>query len=472
MTAERPSFRLLITMNLGFWGVQIGNGLQLANASAIFESLGADVSQLPLLWLGAPLMGLLAQPIVGELSDRTVSPWGKRQPYFLGGAVLAAIMLVALPLATSLAQAVVLYWVLQLALNISVAPSRPFVGDLLPPRYRTWGYSIQGVCIGLGAICAAGLPWLLEYFFHLQPSAEATKTGVPVVITGAYMVGAVLCLGSTLGTFWTVDEPSPPQSDSAPMVDLSSDAETKDIEGSPLSPLRAIAQAITSLPPMMRQLAGVQALSWAGIYCMFLYLPNAIARNILGAANRESLNYAHGVEWAGLCTAFYNLVCLGVSFLIPILSRRWGRVTTHATCLMAGSVGLLSLLLVRDRYAILISMVGVGIAWASILSIPYSLLMDELPERQSGVYMGLFNGFVTLPQIVMSLGFGWVMRHLLHGNRLSALALGGILIGLAALLMLRVPEPVVQRAPEGLPQDPDGLPKEPDRRLEKEVLSP
>jgi maltose/moltooligosaccharide transporter len=458
MTVERPGLRLLITMNLGFWGVQIGNGLQTANASAIFESLGADVSQLPMLWLGAPLMGLLAQPIVGELSDRTVSPWGKRQPYFLGGAVLGAIMLVALPLATSLAQAVALYWVLQLALNVSIAPSRPFVGDLLPAPYRTWGYSIQGVCIGLGAICAAGLPWLLEYFFHLQPAAEFTEIGVPTVISGAYIVGAILCLVSTLCTFWAVNEPQPPPSSADPSVDANESEEL-------LNPIRAIAQAMTSLPPMMRQLAGVQALSWAGIYCMFLYLPNAIARNILEAPNRESLSYAHGVEWAGLCTAFYNLVCLGISFLIPTLSRRWGRVTTHATCLMAGAVGLLSLLLVHDRYSILLSMVGVGIAWASILSIPYSLLMDDLPESQSGVYMGLFNGFVTLPQIVMSLGFGWVMRHLLHGNRLSALALGGVLIGLAAVLMLRVPEPAIKR-------DTGSLPEGSGRTLEKEVLSP
>ncbi|WP_052050733.1 MFS transporter [Leptolyngbya sp. KIOST-1] len=472
MTLERPGLRLLITMNLGFWGVQVGNGLQLANASAIFESLGADVSQLPLLWLGAPLMGLLAQPIVGELSDRTVSPWGKRQPYFLGGAVLGAAMLVALPLATNLVQAVALYWVLQLALNVSIAPSRPFVGDLLSPRHRTLGYAIQGVCIGLGVICAAGLPWLLEHLLHLQPAAESTGAGVPAVVGAAYIVGAVLCLGSTLGTFWTVTEP-PSQPDS----ELPAETGGEPGGEQALPPIRAIAQAMASLPPMMRQLAGVQALSWAGIYCIFLYLPNAIARNILGAANRDSLSYAHGVEWAGLCTAFYNLVCLGVSFLIPSLSRRWGRVTTHATCLMAGAAGLLSLLLVHDRYSILISMVGVGIAWASLLSIPYSLLMDDLPESQSGVYMGLFNGFVTLPQIVMSLGFGWVMRHLLHGNRLSALALGGVLLGLAALLMLRVPEPVVERDREqGAEELAETLAGErandPHRTLEEEVLSP
>lgn len=423
MDPEAPSLRLLITMNLGFWGVQIGNGLQTAHASAVFESLGAEASQLPMLWLGAPLMGLLAQPIVGELSDRTVSRWGKRQPYFLGGAVIGAAMLVAMPMATSLMQAVALYWLLQLALNVSVAPSRPFVGDLLSPTHRTLGYSLQGFCIGLGTICAAGLPWILEHVFWLEP---VSHMGIPDVIRGAYWVGAAVCLVGSLATFWAVDEPAQKEGLA---------------EEERLPMLGAIAQATAKLPPMMRQLAMVQALSWAGIYCIFLYLPNAIALNVLATPDRALASYTHRVEWAGLCIAFYNLVCLGVSWAIPSLSRRWGRVTVHACCLMAGSVGLLSLLLVHSRYPVLLSMVGLGIAWASILAIPYSLLMDDLAEGQSGVYMGIFNGFITLPQIAMSLGFGWVMKTLLQDNRLWALALGGILLGLAALLMLRVPEP-------------------------------
>ncbi|MBW4461638.1 MAG: MFS transporter [Nodosilinea sp. WJT8-NPBG4] len=424
MDLEPPSLRLLITMNLGFWGVQIGNGLQTAHASAVFESLGAEASQLPLLWLGAPLMGLLAQPIVGELSDRTVSRWGRRQPYFLGGAVIGAAMLLAMPLATSLVQAVALYWVLQLALNVSVAPSRPFVGDLLSPAHRTLGYSLQGFCIGLGTICAAGLPWILEHVFRLEP---VSHMGIPDVIRGAYWVGAAVCLVGSLATFWAVDEPAPQ------VIEL--------VEEERLPMLKAIAQAMAELPLMMRQLAVVQALSWSGIYCIFLYLPNAIALNVLATPDRSLTSYSHNVEWAGLCTAFYNLVCLGVSWVIPSLSQRWGRVTVHACCLMAGSIGLLSLLLVHSRYPVLLSMVGLGIAWASILAIPYSLLMDDLAAGQSGVYMGIFNGFITLPQIAMSLGFGWVMKTLLQDNRLWALALGGILLGLAALLMLRVPEP-------------------------------
>jgi maltose/moltooligosaccharide transporter len=456
MVAERPDWRLLITMNLGHWGAQLGNGLQLANASAIFEALGAEASQLPLLWLGAPLVGLLTQPIVGELSDRTwirwLGRWGKRQPYFLGGALLAAVMLGLLPEAATLGQAVAMYWLLQLALNVCIAPTRPLVGDLLSPTQHTLGYAVQGFCIGLGAICASGLPWVLDHFIHLEPATlgSATAEGIPTVVSTAYRVGALICLSSALLTFWLVEEPPP-------IAELELEpAPEPEHPKKPWAFLGTIAQAIATMPPIMRQLAGVQALTWAGIYCVFLYLPTAIALNILEAPNRQSPSYAQGVEWAGICIAFYNLVCLGASFLIPPLSRRWGRVLTHAVCLMAGCLGMVSLLGVHSRYPILLSMVGIGIAWASILSIPYSLLMDDLGEGRSGLFMGLFNGFVTLPQIVMSLGFGWVMRHVLQGNRLWALAGGGFLIGLAAVLMLRVAEPQTEAAAQA-PQTDDPL---------------
>jgi maltose/moltooligosaccharide transporter len=427
MTSEQSTARLLANMNLGFWGMQVGNGLQTANASAIFEGLGAEASQLPLLWLGAPLLGLIVQPLVGELSDRTWSAWGRRQPYFLLGAVVGAVTLIALPLSTQLWQAIVAFWLLQLGLNIAIAPARPFVGDLLPVSDRMLGYSVQGFCVGLGALAASGLPWVLEHGLQLNPS---TDTGIPSTILGAYVTGAVVLLGSTLWTFWTVSEP-------APHAHADPIAASHDIG----EPFKAVIRAIIHMPPVMQQLISVQTLTWAGIYCTFLYLPTAIALHILDAPNRQSSSYVHGVEWAGVCIAFYNLICLGVSFLLPGLCRRWGRVTLHAGCLMCGAVGLVSLGWIHSRYPILLSMIGFGIAWASVLSIPYSLLMDELSEEQSGVYMGVFNMFVTLPQLVMSLGFGWVMKTLLQGDRLWALMLGGIFMGLAAFVMLSVADP-------------------------------
>lgn len=247
--SERPNLSLLLNMNLGFWGMQIGNGLQTANASAIFEALGAEVSQLPLLWLGAPVTGLLVQPLVGELSDRTWSRWGRRQPYFLGGALLGTGMLVALPFSSHLWQAVTIYWLLQLGLNISLAPARPFVGDLLAPAHCTLGYALQGMCIGLGTICASGLPWVLE---HLLSVSSQTEAAISPPISGAYLVGALVVLTSTLWTFWTIEEPSPHPSETGADPD-------------PWAIFRSIAHAVDQMPPIMRQLAGVQALTWAGI---------------------------------------------------------------------------------------------------------------------------------------------------------------------------------------------------------------
>ncbi len=431
MESKQPRWQQLININLGFWGVQISNGLQTANISAVFETLGADASQLPLLWLGAPLMGLIAQPVVGQLSDRTWNFWGRRQPYFLVGAGLGTVIMLVLPWITHLWQAVAMYWALQLGLNIYVAPARSFIGDLLPPMYRTLGYSVQGFCIGLGAIAAAVLPWTLDRLLPFEPSVDGI---IPWSISGSYVIGAVLLLVSTLWTFWAVNEPSPEALEREKPTESSE--ESNEQEESQLS----IGRAIATMPPIMRQLAKVQVLTWIGIYCIFLYLPTAVAINILGASDRQSTNYIHGIEWAGICIAFYNLVCLGTSLLIPKLSRRWGRVITHAGCLMCGAIGLISLLLVHSKYPILLCMIGLGIAWASILSIPYALLMDELSASNSGIYMGLFNGFIALPQIVMSLGFGWVMETVLQENRLWALVLGGVFLGSAALATLLVSE--------------------------------
>jgi len=327
MGSNSPDIRLLLDMNLGFWGVQVANGLQVANASAIFESLGAEASQLPILWLGAPVMGLLAQPIVGHCSDRTWSRWGRRQPYFLAGAVLGAVMLLALPNSTNLWAAVSFYWVLQLALNIAIAPARPFVGDLLVAEQRTLGYSVQGFCIALGAIAAAAFPWLLEQFLDL---GTVGHSDIPRTLELAYYFGAVVILVGTLWTFWQVDEPPPEDLEGSGKDDDTEqkvqEQTTKDDE----SLWRSLLQAMGSMPDIMGRLAGVQILTWVGVYILFLYLPTAIALNVLGAGNKQSPEYVHGVEWAGVCIATYNLVCLGTSLCIPTLSRWWGRVNTHA----------------------------------------------------------------------------------------------------------------------------------------------
>lgn len=420
-------------MNLGFLGIQVATGLQISNASAIFESLGASTGQIPALWLGAPVAGLIVQPIVGNLSDKTWNRFGHRQPYFLGGAIFAAIALILMVQAAHLWIAVTLYWGLQIALNISIAPARPFVGDLLPPEQRTLGYSVQSFCIGLGTIAASALPWCLNWVF---PVSEAS--GIPQAIRLAYYIGAGICLSATLWTFFTVQEPNP-DDDDTPQPTL-------------IESLRFIAQSAVHMPLMMRKLGWSQFFTWLGIYSIFLYFPTAVAFDVLGAPDRHSLAYAHGVEWAGICIAFYNFVCLIASGLLPIVSRLWGRVLTHAVSLLCGAIGLISLLSIHSRYPLLLAMIGIGIAWASALSIPYALLFEDLPEGQSGVYMGLFNAFVVFPQIVMSLGLGWLINSVLGCDRIVSLALGGGCLGIAALLMLRVPE----ASAEGSKQVADG----------------
>ncbi|MFE4105756.1 MFS transporter [Almyronema epifaneia] len=432
MSQKRLSYAQLLNISLGFWGIQVSSGLQTANTSAIFEYLGASVNQIPLLWLGAPVLGLLVQPVVGRMSDRTWGGLGRRQPYFLVGAIFSGLMLVLLPNASGLWIAAFLHWALEATTNIAVAPARAFVGDLLPRSQRTLGYALQSLCVGSGAVIAAALPWLLSTVFGVSSTVESAA--IPLTIRLSYYLGAALCLGGTLWTFFSVEEPPPAEFETIQPDQLSGIGAT----------LQSIGQAIGSMPLLMRRLAWVQFSTWLGIYCIFLYFPTAVAQNILGASDETSLMYTHGIEWAGVCIAFYNLVCLLFSLLLPWLSLRLGRVLLHTLCLLCGAAGLVSLMLIHNQYPILLAMIGVGIAWASILSIPYALLMDGLSDKDSGIYMGIFNGFVVLPQIVLSLGLGWVMDHLLEGDRLLALALGGGCLVVAALLMQRVPAAITE----------------------------
>ncbi|NEQ32744.1 MAG: SLC45 family MFS transporter [Leptolyngbya sp. SIO4C5] len=438
MQQKRLSYAQLLNISLGFWGIQISSGLQTANTSAIFECLGASVSQIPLLWLGAPVLGLLVQPVVGRMSDKTWNRLGRRQPYFLVGAVLSAMTLLLLPNASALWMAAMLHWTLEATTNIAVAPARAFVGDMLPRSQRTLGYALQSLCVGSGAVIAAALPWILSTFFDVSSAAE--QAAVPLTIRISYGLGAAMCLSGTLWTFFSVKEPPPAEFETGTLQESEGVGST----------LKSIFQAVTSMPLLMRRLAWVQVFTWFGMYCIFLYFPTAVAQNILGATNEDSLRYAHGIEWAGVCIAFYNLVCLLFSLLLPLLSRRLGRVLLHTLCLLCGSAGLVSLLLIHNQYHILIAMTGVGIAWASILSIPYALLMDNLSDSESGIYMGIFNGFVVLPQIIMSLGLGWIMAHLLQGDRLLALTLGGCCMVIAALLMQRVTEEAIDTTTEAV----------------------
>lgn len=418
-------------MSFGFFGIQFGWGLQMANTSAIFEQLGANAHQIPILWLAAPLTGLIIQPIIGNLSDNTWGPLGRRRPYFLVGALLSTLALIWMPNAGSLWMAVGLLWLLDTAANISMEPFRAFVGDLLPPRQRTQGFAMQSLFIGLGAVLASALPWLLTHGLGIAPG-EAGASGISLSVKVSFYVGAAVFLGTVL---WTVllTEEHPPR-------DMAAFRAQQERRLGVWATVREVTTAIRQMPSTMRQLAWVQGFSWLGMYCVFLYFPPAIAHNLFGAGDESSALYGEGVEWAGICMAAYNAVCFVVSFALPRLAAATNRQVAHALCLVCGGLGLISLLFVPSPLWVLLPMVGLGVAWSSMLSLPYAMLVSSLPTRKSGIYMGIFNMFIVLPEIVASLGLGWVMTHLLDDNRLLAVALGGGCFLVAALFTLRVQE--------------------------------
>lgn len=419
----------LWNMNLGFLGIQFGWGLQMANMSAIFEHLGAKADQLPILWLAAPLTGLFVQPIVGNLSDNTWTILGRRRPYFLAGAILALIALVLMPQCSSVWMAAGLLWILDTSANVSMVPFRAFVGDLLPKQQRAKGFAMQSIMLGLGAVSASALPWVLSHVLHLS-NVSNPRHRVPLTVEVSFYVGGILFLGTVLWTVATTPE-YPPQN-------LAKFEQLKAKQNGISSSLRETWHTLKNMPLKMQQLAKVQFFTWLGIFCFFLYFPTAVARNIFGATSQGSIVYSEGIEWAGICFAVYNAVCIGASFLLPRIAQRLGRPLTHSLCLLCGGVGLISLLTIRNQYMLLLAMIGLGIAWSSALIMPYTMLSDSIPPQKWGIYQGIFNFFVVLPEIVASLGLGWVMQHLLHENRLLAVVMGGVFLVIAAGLTLLV----------------------------------
>ncbi|MEL6580133.1 MAG: MFS transporter [Cyanobacteria bacterium J06621_12] len=426
---EKPlfSFRQLWNMNLGFLGIQFGWGLQMANMSAIFEHLGADADQLPILWLAAPLTGLLVQPIVGNLSDYTWNALGRRRPYFLAGAILAFVALVLMPHCSNLWMAAGLLWILDTSANVSMVPFRAFVGDLLPPQQRTKGFAMQSIMLGLGAVSASALPWILSNIFRLS-NASSPLRKIPLTVEVSFYLGGILFLGTVLWTIVTTPE--------YPPANLANFEELKSARGGVSSSLREAWQTLGNMPNVMQQLAKIQFFTWLGIFCFLLYFPPAVARNIFGATSQNSTLYSDGIEWAGICFAVYNAVCIGFSFILPRIAKYLGRSLTHSLCLLCGGICLVSLLTIRNQYVLLVAMLGLGIAWSSALIMPYAMLSSSIPPQRRGVFQGIFNFFVVLPEVVVALGFGWVMRHLLHDDRLLAVVIGGVSLIIAAGLTL------------------------------------
>lgn len=493
----RLSFWQIWNMSFGFLGIQFGFELQNSNVSRIFETLGANKDEIPILWIAAPLTGLLVQPIIGYISDRTWHPyWGRRRPFFFIGAILATIALIIMPNSPSLWVAGGMLWILDASINISMEPFRAFVGDKLSPAQRTSGFAMQSFFIGTGSVIAALLPWIFSNWFHFSNDPEAGT--ISDSVKWSFYTGAFAFFVAVMYTVFTTKE-FPPES----IEKLKEDNKKINF----LDGLRESYQGIFSMPKAMKQLAWVQFFTWFALFSMWIYSTNAVTSNIydmkinrtlftklkntlieqkslLSEKDFSSLNndlkeidrfqgegtevtltinlanhfakmenlvvddrttlkrvqkqYNNGADWLGVCSSVRNGVAAIFAFIIPLIAIKLGRKKTHMVCLIIGGFGLASLNFISDPWTIAISMGLVGIAWASILSMPYAILSGSLPSNKMGYYMGVFNFFIVIPQIIAATVLGFLTINVFSGNTMLTLVLGGGFMILAGLLALRV----------------------------------
>lgn len=495
----RLQFWEIWNMSFGFLGIQFGFALQNANTSRIFQTLGAEVEDIPILWIAAPLTGLVVQPIVGYFSDRTWHPvLGRRRPYFLAGAVLASLSLCLMPNSPSLWMAAGMLWIMDASINITMEPFRAFVGDNLPDEQRTTGFAAQSFFIGLGAVVASALPWMLTNWAGMD--ATAAEGQIPDAVKWSFYVGAAIFLLAVSWTVFRSKEYTPEQLQSfskdsqagiteplkisaaeqqqqsrrqqrtglitaaagiglllvlsradlqkelyilgfgllaAGIMWLASGYMTR--QGRYDNGFVAIMTDLLRMPKTMRQLAVVQFFSWFALFAMWIYTTPAVTKHLYQTTDATSDAYNKGADWVGICFAAYSGVTLLFAFLLPVLAERSSRKIAHMICLTLGGLGLISVYFITDPNWLLLSMVGVGIAWTSILAMPYAILTGVLPAEKMGYFMGVFNFFIVIPQIVAATILGFLVSYLFDGEAIFALIIGGIsMIGAGVITMLFV----------------------------------
>ena len=434
MQKPRLSLMQIGNMSFGFLGIQFGWGLQLANMSAIYSYLGAKEADIPFLWLAGPVTGLIVQPIIGAMSDRTWNWLGRRRPYFLVGAILSTIALFIMPDSTSVRMAAALLWVLDASINISMEPFRAFVADKLDASQRTVGFVMQSFFIGVGATLANALP----YVFRYTGVSGTTISGIPLTVQYSFKIGAVVFLLAILWTVFTTKE-YPPE-DMAAFERMR--AQHRGLIAVVKALIAEIVSAIREMPATMKQLAVVQLFTWLGLFCMWLFFGLTTSYHVFDATSPQDPRFALGGEWGGICFAVYSIVTFLVAFVLAKVASLTSRKIVHTVSLLCGSLGLLSVYLIHDKWLLLLTMVGVGIAWASILSMPYAILSGALPAARIGIYMGVFNFFIVIPEIVQALTFGPIIRVFFgaenHEAPVYMVMMGGVFLGLAALLVMRV----------------------------------
>lgn len=490
----RQSLAGLWNISFGFFGIQIGFALQNANMSRIFQSLGSSLDDLPALWVAAPLTGLLVQPIIGHMSDKTwLGRLGRRRPYFLTGAILAALSLLLMPLSQVLLMAALLLWVLDASLNISMEPFRAFVGDMLPRDQHTAGYAVQTAFIGAGAVVGSIFPYLLE---HWGVANEAGAGQIPDTVRYSFWAGGVALFAAVMWTIVTTREYSPEEVSAFDDGEIEHDGTVtiralaartltssivwiaagaaivagtdafgleKEVYllgglliayglasivgikmakgGRSSNILSSIVGDFSGMPPLMKKLALAQFFSWSALFIMWINTTPVVAQYFFGSADANSAAYQEGGNWVGVLFATYNgVAAIAALTLLPFLARRIGKVKTHIIGLLCGALGYASFFLFKDANQLLIAEVGVGIAWASILAMPYAILASNLPQKKLGIYMGLFNVFVVVPQLLVATVLGSIMKAFFPDEPIYTMAFAAAVMALAALAMTRVSE--------------------------------
>ena len=426
-------------MSFGFLGIQMGFALQNANASRILQIFGADVHELSWFWVVAPLTGLIVQPIIGYYSDRTWTKLGRRRPYFLTGALLASMGLILMPNADMFTAFLPALWVgagmlmiMDASFNVAMEPFRALVADLLPSDQRTLGFSVQTILIGIGAVIGSWLPYALSNWFGVTNNAAEGE--VPLNLLLSFVIGAGVLVASILVTVFTTKEYTPEET-----AQFSAPASEAEIAAEEKASLLDIFSDFKKMPLTMRQLSSVQFFSWFGLFGMWVFSTPAIAHHIYGLSlDDHGSAYQIAGDWVGILFGVYNAVSAVYAFFLPAIAKKIGRKLTHAVSLAFGGLGLISIYFVPNENWLFLSMFGIGIAWASILAMPYAILAGSIPAKKMGVYMGIFNFFIVIPQIINAIIGGPIVKYFYGGNPIYALIISGISLLIAAILVVRV----------------------------------
>ena len=497
MQKPRLSFWQIWNMSFGFLGIQFGFALQNANVSRIFETLGASIDNIPILWIAAPVTGLIVQPIIGHMSDKTWNKLGRRRPYFLVGAILASLAIIFMPNSPSLWIAAGMLWMMDASINISMEPFRAFVGDMLPSEQRTTGFAMQSFFIGTGAVIASALPYMMTNWFGI--SNVAPEGEIPASVKFSFYFGAIVFL---LAVLWTVlstkeysteelkkfsesDKQKSGHDDNQKREGISASKFLKDgsiwlISGILITVIIAVSlneidyglyvlfvggalfgvmqlvagylvknnksesgfivvlNDLYNMPKTMKQLAVVQFFSWFALFAMWIYTTPAVTHHIYGAKDTASSLYNEGADWVGVLMSVYNGFAAIMAFILIWLAKLTSRKTVHLISLVIGGISLASFYMIKDPNLLLVSELGIGLAWASILAMPYAILTGSLPVEKMGVYMGIFNFFIVIPQITAASILGFFVRNVFGGEAIYALVLGGISMIVAGVMVMFV----------------------------------